>query len=148
MSMKRHFGQTLKFILMTNSREFIASSLRTSRFSSWEVEIFMIKSGDFYHDRSRFSSWQAEIFIMTGRGFLHVRSRFSSWQVEIFFMKDPDFYFDRSRFSSRQVQMFFMKGLDFHQDRSRFSLLIVSVKIPERKRSVLRSSFYVKLPDY
>ena len=27
-----------------------------SRFSSWQVDIFMMNGGDFHHDRSRFSS--------------------------------------------------------------------------------------------
>ena len=137
LSIERHFGQTLKFIFMTNSWEFITNGR------------------DFHHGRLTFSWWTGEIFIMTGRDFPHDRQRFSSWQVKVFFMSGRDFHHDRwrfsswkSRFSSRQVQVSFMKGLNFHYNRSRFSLLIVLAKIPERERSILPSNFYVQLPDY
>ena len=130
---------------ITNGRDFHHGR---SRFSWWKVEIFIMIGRDFPHDGQRSSSWQVEVFFMSGRDFHHGKSRFSSWKVQIFILTAPDFHHARSRFSSRQVQIFFMKGLDFHQDRSRFSLLIVSAKIPERERSVLPSSFYVKLPDY
>ena len=94
----------------------------------------MMTDRDFHDDRSRFSWWQVEIFIMTSRHFNDDRSRFSWWQVKIFMLTDWDFRDDRSRFPWWQVTIFMMtgdtllsiveismmRGRDFHDDRSRF----------------------------
>ena len=98
-----------------------------SRFSWWQVEIFMMTGRDFHDARSRFSWWQVEIFMMTGRDFHNDRSRFSWCQVKIFMMTGRDFHDDRSRFSWLQVKIFMMTSRDFHDDRSRFSWLQVEI---------------------
>ena len=52
--MEHHFGQKLRFISMTNSRDFIKNG-RDFTTNGW----------DFHDERSKFSWWMLEIFIMT-----------------------------------------------------------------------------------
>ena len=93
-----------------------------SRFSWWQVDIFMIKSQEFImnvrdflktvDDRLRFyyECWD----------FLDGRSVFSCWQVRIFMMIGLDFNDSRSKFSWWQAENFMITGRDFHDDKSRF----------------------------
>ena len=99
-----------------------------SRFSWWQVELFMMAGRDFY-DMSRFLSWQLEIFMMvpgqdfswrqldifmmTGKDFYDSRLRFSCWQVDIFMMAGRNFYNEKSKRLWGQVEIFMMTGWDF-----------------------------------
>ena len=79
-----------------NSRDFDSDILRfyykRSRFSWWQVEIFVMTGWDFfmighdfYDDRLRFSCLQVKILIMNRWDFRHDRSKSSWWfQVENF----------------------------------------------------------------
>ena len=95
-----------------------------SRFSWWQVDIFMIKSREFImnvrdflmivDDRLRFYyewlgfSWcQVSIFMMIGLDFNDNRSKFSWWQGEIFMITGRDFHDGKSRFLWWQVEIYF-----------------------------------------
>ena len=126
----RPFGLKSQEFLM-NSRDL----LWKVQILLWMVEIYYdrlrlrpyMNGWDCHDSRSKFSWWQVEIFMMTSREFRKDRWRFSWWQMEILFWTVENFIRDRSKTSWWQVEIllwtaenFVMAGLDFYNERLRF----------------------------